>query len=93
MSDVASQFPKTYPAPVEVTGWIRVVEADSRVTGEWVGGDVAAMSYELLEGGDPRYLQREGDIVTLCGHRMRIIADSPELETIYLRRVMPEMAL
>ena len=44
------------------------------------------MSYGLLDMANSKYLIRDSDTVTLFGHALRIIADCPELETVYLER-------
>jgi len=74
--------------PVMPTGTIRVRRLeDDALAGWWEGGDVLAMDYDLFDDADPQYLQRDGDIVTLLQFKMRVIADSPELETLYLERI------
>ena len=83
---------KGYPEPVKVTGWLYLVashDALGNPTGtrtEWVGGKTISMSYGLLDMADSKYLVRDSDTVTLFGHVLHIIADCPELETVYLER-------
>jgi len=73
---------------IEPTGTIRVKQLpDDTLVGWWEGGDILAMSYDLFEVADSRYLQRDGDVVTLLQFKMRVIADRPEKETLYLQRI------
>ena len=83
---------KGYPEPVEVTGWLYLIASHDELgnpTGirtEWVGGKTISMSYGLLEMAPQAYVQRDGDKVTILDQELWIIADCPELETVYLER-------
>ena len=83
---------KGYPAPIEVTGWLYLVSTHDEfgnpvgMRTEWVGGKVISMSYGLLEMAPRELVQRDGDKVTVLDQELRIIADCPELATVYLER-------
>ena len=44
------------------------------------------MTYEYMEKVTPKFLTRDGDLVTFLNHEFCIIADCPELEAVYLER-------
>jgi len=78
---------ETYPPPVEATGKLfLVVEHDALCNPvglklEWSGGDTIPIAYELFEQY-PLLLR------SLLGrYNLHIVADSPELKTLYARRV------
>lgn len=81
---------ETYPPPVEATGRIffsTVFDDNLDVVGfhlVWDGGDVLPIAYELLEQLSD-HIQRDGDNVTLFGCTAEVVADSPELQTLYVK--------
>ena len=79
---------KGYPEPVEVTGTLYVGWNTSTQAPDFliVGGAVVSMTYEYMELVTPKFLRRDGDRVIFLGQLFRILADCPELETVYLER-------
>lgn len=61
-----------------ITGSIRVnIASDdngaSQITASWEGGDIVGISEEFLEYADPKFIQREGDLITICQFHLRLI--------------------
>jgi len=57
------------------------------VSMEWVGGDLALISDELMAQADPSMLQVDGDTVTICGVKCRILGPGPFHDSKEIERI------
>ena len=83
---------KGMPEPIETTGHIAVTidhnhRGDvTRYMAEWVGGDVVAVSYELIDYLDLKVYDCIYEAF-LFGFTMQVLLHCPELGKVYFQRV------
>lgn len=47
--------------------------ATDEITATWEGGAVVRISPQLIDAGDPRYVERTGNDLTMCQFKLRIL--------------------
>ena len=47
-----------------------------KVTAEWEGPDELWITKDLVDQADTRYLQRDGDTLTMCQYKVKILGET-----------------